>query len=79
MQKYHSSGYNNRIFLFSDGLVNEGIQNKSEIAKLVRDDIKTERDVKVSAFGLGEDFDEEVLILQYNNNIFASQTTADTL
>lgn len=60
VSEYAKQGYTNRIFLFSDGLVNEGVTNKQEIYRFISQ-IYTERDTKVSAFGLGNDFDEELM------------------
>jgi len=54
-------GYTKRVFLFSDGLVNEGITDKKKILDMTAKEIYTEQDVKVSAFGLGDDFDEELM------------------
>jgi len=50
-----------RIFLFSDGLVNQGVTDKGKILKMTKSDIHDEQDVQVSAFGLGDDFDEELM------------------
>jgi len=61
VNKYKKPGYISRIFLFSDGLVNEGVKDKAQIIELTEKNIYTELDIKVSAFGLGNDFDEEIM------------------
>jgi len=53
-------GYNSRLFLFSDGLVNHGLTSKPEIMRNVAD-IYEKTNIQISAFGLGEDFDEELM------------------
>jgi len=60
IKEHKKAGYTQRIFLFSDGLVNEGVTNKDEIHKIVSD-IYSREDIKISAFGLGDDFDEELM------------------
>jgi len=59
--QHAQKGFTKRVFLFSDGLVNEGIKEKSKIFELTANQICTELDIKVSAFGLGNDFDEELM------------------
>jgi len=59
--KHSKQGYTRRVFLFSDGLVNEGETDKKKILDMTAKNIYTELDVKVSAFGLGDDFDEELM------------------
>jgi len=59
--KHSKQGYTRRVFLFSDGLVNEGVTDKKKILDMTSKDVYTELDVKVSAFGLGDDFDEELM------------------
>jgi len=48
-----------RIFLFSDGLVNMGITEPKEISQKTSEFTKS--DVQVSAFGIGADFDENLM------------------
>jgi Ca-activated chloride channel family protein len=60
--KYHQKGYSSQVFLFSDGLVNVGkITAKGEILKLVSSQLHEELRLKISSFGLGNDFDEELM------------------
>jgi len=54
-------GQTKNIFLFSDGLVNCGVQNKSTLFSMVSDRIRAELKIKLSSFGLGADFDEELM------------------
>jgi len=61
LQLNKKAGAMSRLFLFSDGLVNEGIKDKSKILELTEKSIYTELDIKVSAFGLGSDFDENIM------------------
>lgn len=58
--KYEKDGYNNRLFLFSDGLVNKGEKNKSTILSNVVD-LYRKKHIQISAFGLGNDFDEKLM------------------
>jgi len=51
---------NRRVFIFSDGEVNEGISDRNELLTLVRS-IQTNFGVNFTAFGLGSNFDEEVM------------------
>jgi len=59
--QYYKPGYNSRLFLFSDGLVNEGVKDKNVIQTRVENDIYVKSQITVSAFGLGDDFDEELM------------------
>ena len=49
----------NRVMLLSDGQANEGLTNQSEIAAKVAG--LTQRGISTSAFGLGADFDEDLM------------------
>jgi len=59
--QHAEKGFTKRVFLFSDGLVNEGVKDKKKILDMTAAEIYKEQDVKVSAFGLGDDFDEELM------------------
>jgi Ca-activated chloride channel family protein len=59
LKKHQKSGYKSRLFLFSDGLVNEGISDTTKILRNVSD--LYENGTQVSAFGLGDDFDEKLM------------------
>jgi len=59
LNKHQKSGYKSRLFLFSDGLVNEGEKNTTTILRNVSD--LYEKGIQVSAFGLGDDFDEKLM------------------
>ncbi|KAF9432490.1 hypothetical protein BGZ76_010716, partial [Entomortierella beljakovae] len=48
-----------RIFLFSDGLVNEGVRAPSAIVADTKKWI--EKDVTISTFGIGDDYDETLM------------------
>src|SRR6185312_14573946 len=48
-----------RVILMSDGLANTGVTNPTEIARLVRD--AKHDGVRVSAIGLGRDYDEDLM------------------
>jgi len=60
IEKHQRQGYSNRMFLFSDGLANQGIQSKPEIFKLVTD-IHDKLSLKIDSFGIGADFDSEMM------------------
>ncbi|PZV24972.1 MAG: hypothetical protein DCF18_01165 [Cyanobium sp.] len=49
----------NRVLLLSDGQANEGLTNQKEIAAKVAG--LTQRGISTSAFGLGNDFDEDLM------------------
>jgi len=50
------------IFLFSDGLVNAGkIQDRPTLLSTVSSQIRMERQIQVSSYGLGQGFDEELM------------------
>ncbi|MBM5821993.1 MAG: VWA domain-containing protein [Cyanobacteria bacterium K_Offshore_surface_m2_011] len=49
----------NRVLLLSDGQANEGLTNQDQIAAKVAG--LTQRGISTSAFGLGEDFDEDLM------------------
>jgi Ca-activated chloride channel family protein len=48
-----------RIFLFSDGLVNAGKTNESDIFEGVR--MMHKSDINFTTFGIGSDFDEKIM------------------
>ena len=71
--KTHSKqGYTSRMFLFSDGQVNQGLQDKKQIQEKVAQEIYTAQKIKVSSFGLGSDFDEALMkgIAEYGNGTY---------
>jgi len=49
-----------RIFLFSDGLATKGNKHPDEIKELVRQ-LTSDRSLSVTSFGLGSDFDEDLM------------------
>jgi len=69
-----------RLFLFSDGLVNEGIQDKKVIQNKTSEIYQLHR-VQVSAFGVGNDFDEELMkgIAEYGNGAYFFIEGADAI
>jgi len=58
--QHRRDGFNSRLFLFSDGLVNQGERNKEVILHNVST-IYERDNIQVSSFGLGDDFDEELM------------------
>ncbi len=52
-------GAMNRVLLLSDGQANEGLTNLEQIAAKVEG--LTQRGISTSAFGLGDDFDEDLM------------------
>ncbi|KAL6057654.1 von Willebrand factor type A [Balamuthia mandrillaris] len=75
LAQHKRAGYSSRLFLFSDGLVNEGVvQDKrliqQKVANEIYDDSNT--NTQVSAFGLGDDFDEELMkgIAEHGNGAY---------
>eukprot|EP01130_Rhizamoeba_saxonica_P006203 TRINITY_DN2464_c2_g1_i2.p1 TRINITY_DN2464_c2_g1~~TRINITY_DN2464_c2_g1_i2.p1 ORF type:complete len:348 (-),score=89.48 TRINITY_DN2464_c2_g1_i2:690-1733(-) len=59
LKELEGPGYCNRMFIFSDGKVNKGIVEKSELLDLAV--TKCSQKILISAFGLGSDFDEELM------------------
>jgi len=59
--EHSKPGVNSRLFLFSDGLVNEGVKDKTEIQKRISEDVYEKHSIQVSAFGIGKDFDEDLM------------------
>jgi Ca-activated chloride channel family protein len=60
VKKHAKDTYQNRVFLFSDGLANEGIVKHDELFAMVSK-LYDDSGIKISAFGLGKDFDEELM------------------
>eukprot|EP00996_Jenningsia_fusiforme_P004305 NODE_511_length_2163_cov_39.479186_g469_i0.p1 GENE.NODE_511_length_2163_cov_39.479186_g469_i0~~NODE_511_length_2163_cov_39.479186_g469_i0.p1 ORF type:complete len:451 (+),score=107.87 NODE_511_length_2163_cov_39.479186_g469_i0:697-2049(+) len=56
-----SRGRLQKVFLFSDGLVNVGTSDHGEIKALVRRQ-RLENGILTSAFGIGEDFDADLMM-----------------
>ncbi len=54
-------GYVNRVLLLSDGLANRGTTNRGELRERAAE--MPERGVSVSTFGVGNDFDEELMTM----------------
>jgi Ca-activated chloride channel family protein len=52
-------GYVNRVLLLSDGLANRGVTSRGELRE--RAATQSERGISVSTFGVGHDFDEELM------------------
>lgn len=52
-------GYVNRVLLLSDGLANVGVVSRNELRK--RASRMADGDVSISTFGVGDEFDEDVL------------------
>jgi len=60
--KTMKAGYVNRVLLLTDGLANVGITDPSELKKLVDNKYK-EKGIAISTFGLGADYNEDLLTL----------------
>mmetsp|Transcript_26767 Transcript_26767/g.37279 ORF Transcript_26767/g.37279 Transcript_26767/m.37279 type:complete len:490 (+) Transcript_26767:145-1614(+) len=58
LKKYNKEGYENRVMLFSDGLVNSGETNSERIISNVGRVFLEELNAKVSSFGIGVGFNE---------------------
>jgi len=80
LNKNQHEGYTNWIFLLSDGLVNEGVTDKHTIEKKVAEVYDIHR-IQVSAFGLGDDFDEALMrgIAEYGNGTYFFIESADAI
>jgi Ca-activated chloride channel family protein len=62
LPKGASTNHENRIMLFSDGLVNEGrVQKTNDILDRVASELVDTLKAKVSSFGVGDDFNEELM------------------
>jgi len=60
LAEHKLNGYNSRLFLFSDGLINIGESNHTTIMRRVSN-IYEEKGIQISAFGIGDDFDEKII------------------
>jgi len=71
LQKYKQEGHTQRIYLFSDGLVNTGLQTHKELFDLTTDFYKNHK-IGTCTFGIGEDFDEDLMkgIAEYGNSYY---------
>ncbi|KAG0029825.1 hypothetical protein BGZ82_007709 [Podila clonocystis] len=68
-----------RVFLFSDGLVNQGITSPETIMTHVKDWLN-ETEISISTFGIGDGYDEKLMtaIAQHaNGDSFFIETEAD--
>ncbi len=77
---FEKSTYENkRMFVFSDGLANQGIINIADVSKIVND-IK-ENYVNTSSFGIGRDFDEDMMqaISEHGNGDYFFIEQADKI
>ena len=59
VKKHFSKEKSNRIFIFSDGLANVGLKRLEELTDLAKQ--INRKGINVSSFGIGEDFDEDVM------------------
>ncbi len=57
---YHDSGNINRVILMSDGLANRGITETEKLVEIAKQ--KREQGVSTTTMGLGDDFNEDLLI-----------------
>jgi Ca-activated chloride channel family protein len=61
VQKNRNLEFKNILFLLSDGLANVGIVSKSQVASSASD-VHEKEGISISTFGIGEDFDEDMLV-----------------
>jgi ubiquitin/Mg-chelatase subunit ChlD len=80
LRKHQKPGFSKRMFLFSDGLVNEGIQGVSNITPIVSK-MKNEDQIKVDSFGIGDDFDATMMknIAEYGAGAFYFIDSAEAI
>eukprot|EP01098_Paradermamoeba_levis_P009689 TRINITY_DN404_c0_g3_i4.p1 TRINITY_DN404_c0_g3~~TRINITY_DN404_c0_g3_i4.p1 ORF type:complete len:477 (-),score=149.89 TRINITY_DN404_c0_g3_i4:210-1436(-) len=80
LETHKKTGYNSRIFLFSDGLANAGITDKPELYRVVQQ-IYREKEIKIDSFGIGSDFDEPLMrnIAEYGAGEFFFIANAQTI
>ncbi len=60
VSRSYKKGYVNRVLLLSDGLANRGITDRFKLAEKVRD-INKEGGIVISTFGVGNDFNEDLM------------------
>eukprot|EP01102_Stenamoeba_stenopodia_P015376 TRINITY_DN522_c0_g1_i1.p1 TRINITY_DN522_c0_g1~~TRINITY_DN522_c0_g1_i1.p1 ORF type:complete len:450 (+),score=104.18 TRINITY_DN522_c0_g1_i1:99-1448(+) len=60
LEKHHKAGYSRRLFLFSDGLANKGVQGKEGINTLVKS-LHEKYSIKFDSFGIGDDYDSDIM------------------
>jgi len=70
LQKHGIEGHTKRIYLFSDGLANEGLKTHDEIFKLITQ--IHDQKISTSSFGIGTDFDEDLMkgIAEYGHSYY---------
>jgi len=70
LEKYGVDGHTKRIYLFSDGLANEGLRTHTEIFNLITQ--IHEKKISTSTFGIGTDFDEDLMkgISEYGHSYY---------
>jgi Ca-activated chloride channel family protein len=80
LAKYQKKGFSNRMFLFSDGLANEGITKVDGITGIVTK-LKDNNKIKVDSFGIGDDFDSEIMknIAEYGSGSFFFIDSSDEI
>lgn len=60
LERNHKPGYSRRLFIFSDGLANRGIQGKEGINTLVKS-LHEKYSIKFDSFGIGDDYDVDIM------------------
>lgn len=60
VQSKKREGYVNRVLLLTDGLANVGLTDPTAIRRITRDEY-TNRGIAISTFGLGADYNEDLL------------------
>jgi Ca-activated chloride channel family protein len=78
VSEHLTNGAVNRVVLITDGLANEGLTNVDEIVSQVRG--LSDRNVSTSTIGIGDDFNEDLLIPMANaggGNSWHVKTAAD--
>jgi Ca-activated chloride channel family protein len=80
LNQHHKKGYTKRMFLFSDGLANEGVRDMDGITKIVGN-LKNKHTIKVDSFGIGHDFDSNMMknIAEYGSGAFFFIDQADEI
>ena len=80
VNKHHKKDYSKRVYLFSDGLANEGIQSVEGMSKLVRK-LHNEGGIKIDSFGIGDDFDSNMMkcISEYGSGEFFFIDSAEAI
>jgi len=79
VKKYHTDGSNSRIFIFSDGVVNEGVTDNAKIFELIKK--YQQESINTTSFGIGEGFNTALMhgLAEHGKGLFFFLDTPDNV